>query len=102
MKKRVILSVIITVVIIGLTNQYWLIKEPVIVSLDVAGKGNATFEAVLNKRDDDKFDRNNKGKVNLNLDLTSKITIPVHKAKHPKRFQIIVRQDFSEKGGGSD
>lgn len=100
MKKRVVLSIVITGVIVGLTSQYWLIRKPVIVSFDAVGQGQTTFEAVLNKKDDDNFSRNNKGKVEINLDAASEITIPVYKAKHPKRFQIIVRQDFSEKGGG--
>ena len=98
MKKRVLLSIVITGVAAGLSSQYWLYREPVNVTFEAEGKGQTTFEIVLNKKDDDLFSRNNKAKLEVNLDTTSEITIPVYKAKHPKRFQIIARQDFQTKG----
>ena len=100
MKKRVLLSIVITGVAAGLSSPYWLYREPVEVTFEAEGKGQTTFEIVLNKKDDDLFSRNNKAKLEVNLDKTSEITIPVYKAKHPKRFQIIARQDFQTKGDG--
>ena len=100
MKKRVLLSIVITGVAAGLSSPYWLYREPVEVTFEAEGKGQTTFEIVLNKKDDDLFSRNNKAKLEVNLDKTSEITIPVFKAKHPKRFQIIVRQAFQPGGGG--
>ena len=100
MKKRVLLSIVITGVAAGLSSQYWLYREPVNVTFEAEGKGQTTFEIVLNKKDDDLFSRNNKAKLEVNLDTTSEITIPVYKAKHPKRFQIIARQAFQPGGGG--
>ena len=100
MKKRVLLSIVITGIAAGLSSPYWLYREPVNVTFEAEGKGQTTFEIVLNKKDDDLFSRNNKAKLEVNLDTTSEITIPVYKVKHPKRFQIIARQDFQEGGGG--
>lgn len=101
MKKRVLLSIVITGIAAGLSSPYWLYRGPVNVTFEAEGKGQTTFEIVLNKKDDDLFSRNNKAKIEVNLDTTSEITIPVYKAKHPKRFQIIARQDFQTGGGGS-
>lgn len=100
MKKRVILSTIITGTIVGLTSQLWLFREPVNVTFNAEGTGLTSFEIVLNKKDDELFSRNNKAKIEVNLDKISEITIPVYKAKHPKRFQIIASQEFPVKGGG--
>lgn len=99
MKKRVILSVITTGTIAGLSSQLWLFREPVNVTFNAEGTGLTSFEIVLNKKDDELFSRNNKAKIEVNLDTTSEITIPVYKAKHPKRFQIIASQDFPAGGG---
>ena len=100
MKKRVLLSIVITGVAAGLSSQYWLYREPVEVTFEAEGKGQTTFEIVLNKKDDDLFSRNNKAKLEVNLDTTSEITIPVYKAKHPKRFKSMARQAFNPGGGG--
>ncbi len=100
MKKRVILSVITTGTIAGLSSQLWLFREPVNVTFNAEGTGLTSFEIVLNKKDDELFSRNNKAKIEVNLDTTSEITIPVYKAKHPKRFQIIASQEFPVRGGG--
>lgn len=100
MKKRVILSIIITGTIVGLTSQLWLFREPVNVTFNAEGTGLTSFEIVLNKKDDELFSRNNKAKIEVNLDNISEITIPVYKAKHPKRFQIIASQEFPVRGGG--
>ena len=98
MKKRVIISVITTGTIAGLSSQLWLFREPVNVTFNAEGTGLTSFEIVLNKKDDELFSRNNKAKIEVNLDTTSEITIPVYKAKHPKRFQIIASQDFPAGG----
>ena len=99
MKKRVFISVAITGIILAVTSPYWIYREPVKVTFDAEGKGQTSFEIILNKKDDNLFTRNNKAKAEVNLDSTSQITIPVYKAKHPKRFQIIVRQEFPTGGG---
>ena len=101
MKKRVFISVAITGIILAVTSPYWIYREPVKVTFDAEGKGQTSFEIILNKKDDNLFTRNNKAKAEVNLDSTSQITIPVYKAKHPNRFQIIVRQEFPTGGGGS-
>lgn len=102
MKKRVLLSIIITGIAVGITNPYWLYRNPVNVTFNAEGSGLTSFEIVLNKKDDELFSRNNKAKIEVNLDNISEITIPVYKAKHPKRFQIIASQDFPVRGGGSN
>lgn len=96
MKKRVLLSIIITGIAVGITNPYWLYRNPVNVTFNAEGSGLTSFEIVLNEL----FSRNNKAKLEVNLDNTSAITIPVYKAKHPKRFQIIASQEFPVRGGG--
>lgn len=50
MKKRVILSTIITGTIVGLTSQLWLFREPVNVTFNAEGTGLTSFEIVLNKK----------------------------------------------------
>lgn len=99
MKKRAILSCIFTAVIVGISNQLWLQREPVIVSFKFVSPEQTTISAVLNKFDNNEFKHNNKTKKIVEKNSDIEIKIPVYKAKHPKRLQLILRQ-ASEKGGG--
>lgn len=101
MKKRAILSCIFTAVIVGLSNQLWLQREPVIVSFKFVSPEQTTISTVLNKFDNNEFKHNNKTKKIVEKNSDIEIKIPVYKAKHPKRLQLILRQ-ASEKGGGGN
>lgn len=100
MKKRVILSVITTGTIAGLSSQLWLFREPVNVTFNAEGTGLTSFEIVLNKKDDELFSRNNKAKIEVNLDTTSEITIPVYKGKTPQKVPNHCQPRLSGRGGG--
>ena len=50
MKKRAVISVILTILLMILTNQFWLKFIPMPVSMDIKGTDNAKITVQLNKR----------------------------------------------------
>jgi len=57
MKKRTILSIIITIAVIIAAHQYWIIFDPIHVSFDIKGKGACNIKVVLNKQDNNDFEK---------------------------------------------
>ena len=90
MKKRTIISIIISIIIIIATNKYWLIFKPMPVSMDIKGSGTSNIEALLNQKDDDKFNKIKSGKVEINLDESYHVNFYVKRSKFPKRAKFII------------
>ena len=86
MKKRTIISIIIIIA----TNKYWLIFKPMPVSMDIKGSGTSNIEALLNQKDDDKFNKIKSGKVEINLDESYHVNFYVKRSKFPKRAKFII------------
>ncbi len=90
MKKRTILSILITIICVIITNKLWLSFSPMPVSFDISGDGSYKITAVLNKKNDDKFIKVKK--EDKNIDLTNEainLTIDVYRAKNPKRLKLM-------------
>mgnify|MGYP003420537101 CR=1 FL=1 len=56
-KKRIIFAILITIVVIILTNKIWLICSPIHVGLDIKGGINSKVKVLLNKKNDDNFEK---------------------------------------------
>ncbi len=90
MKKRTIISLLITIICVIITNKLWLSFSPMPVSFDISGDGNYKITAVLNKKNDDKFIKVKK--EDKNIELTNdeiNTTIDVYRAKNPKRLKLM-------------
>lgn len=92
-KKRIIIALIATIFMAVALNKFWLKFEPVSVELNIKGNDNCNIEAVLNKKNNNKFDKVRNADVNLNLNDKENIELYIKKIKHPKRIKINI-SDF--------
>lgn len=87
-RKRVIISLLLTITIAILTNKYWLIFRPMPISFDIIGKGKCGVEVLLNKKDNDNFNKVRSGYVDIDLDKTNHIDLLIDRARNPKRVRL--------------
>ena len=87
-RKRVVISAIITILIVIATNKYWLLFSPMPVDFDVKGHGTVDIEVQLNKKDNDKFNKTKSQTVNIDLNKNNHASFNIQRAKYPKRIRI--------------
>ena len=89
-KKRTIIAIIITVVTIVATNKLWLIFNPMPVDFDIKGQGQCNIEVLLNKKDNDKFDKIKTQSITLDLNKNNHASFNVKRARFPKRIKLVI------------
>ena len=88
MKKRTIISLIITILCVIATNKLWLIFSPIPVKLRIAGEGNVKITAYLDKKDGE-FKHSKKAVKNVELNtIQQTVKLDVNRIKSPKAFKI--------------
>ena len=87
-KKRVVISAIITILVVIATNKYWLLFSPMPVDFDVKGHETVDIEVQLNKKDNDKFNKTKSQTVNIDLNKNNHASFNIQRAKTPKRIRI--------------
>ena len=90
MKKRAVISVILTILLMVLTNQFWLKFIPMPVSMDIKGTDNAKITVQLNKKDNDEFKKIKFQEKKVNFNKTKKVNFKVDRVRKPKRVQFII------------
>lgn len=90
MRKRTIISIIITIIIMFCTNKLWLDIKPIPVSFNIEGNGNSHITIQLNKKNNDDFKKIKDATGKFNLDEIKVAKFNVERAKYPKRFRIII------------
>ena len=90
MKKRTILSIIITVVCIALTNKFWFCVNPLEISFNAQGAGDTKFEFFLNKEDNNDFKRVKYGVIEANLDEEDSIKLFINRVHEAKRVKLTI------------
>ena len=88
MKKRVLISFVITIFITILLRGFWLVTKDFPVSFDVKGKGSCAIEVLLNKKNDETFKNVDKLNRNINLDKEKHSVFKLKDVKSPKRLKI--------------
>lgn len=88
-KKRVLITLIFTLLVIFATNKLWLNFSPVSADFDVEGKGNYTVEVQLNNKNNNDFEKIKSEKIDINFDKEKHVNIDIPRSKTPKRIQII-------------
>ena len=88
MRKRTLISIIITVVCIALTNRLWFNIKPLQISFIAQGSGKTKFEFFLNKKDNNDFKKVKYGIVNANLDDNDFIELFINRVRGAKRVKI--------------
>ena len=89
-KKRTILSVVITVIVLIATFKHWFIFGAVPVNMDVAGQGTCNIEVLLNKKDNDAFNKIQTDKVEINLDESNHASLYIKNLIYPKRVRFLI------------
>ena len=89
LKRRVVITLIITLFILFATNKLWLKFVPVAVDFDVEGNGRYTVEVQLNKKNDNEFKKIKSEKIDINFNKEKHVNINIPRSKMPKRIQII-------------
>ena len=98
MKKRVIISLVATIVCVVLTNKFWFLYEPVNLSFHMNGTGIYKITAIFNKHNDNDFFFCKSAEGEFNLGENNKISLNVKRGKKLKRLKIVVNTE--SRGGG--
>ncbi len=89
MKKRTIIAIIITALVVFCSNRLWLDFKPMTVDFDISGRGICNIEVQLNKENNDKFEKIKSFGKKINLDETHHTTFSIERAKFPKRLRLV-------------
>ena len=90
MKKRTLISIVITIVCIVLTNRLWFNIKPLQISFNAAGHGNTKFEFFLNKKDNNELKKVKYGIVEANLDNNDSVEFFINRVHSAKKVKITV------------
>ena len=96
MKKRTILSIIITIAVIIAAHQYWMIFDPIHVSFDIKGKGACNIKVVLNKQDNNDFEKAKNENKEIDLDKNTHANLDIKMSNFPKRVRFVITDIESE------
>ena len=91
MKKRTIIAIIITALVVFCSNRLWLDFKPMAVDFDISGKGICNIEVQLNKENNDKFERIKSLGKKINLDKNQHAHFSIERAKFPKRLRLVFK-----------
>lgn len=90
-RKRTLISIIITFVCITLTNRLWFSINPLQISFNAEGAGNTKFEVFLNKKDNNDFKKVKYGVVEKNLDETDFVELFINRVHGAKRVKLSIQ-----------
>lgn len=100
MKKRTIITLILTLICIIATNKLWLVFKPMPVSFNVDGFGKYKFIVELNKKDDNKFKKVKSASETIDLlGYEDVVNLDVKRSKSPKRLKLVIASDNLGGGG---
>ncbi len=91
MKKRTIIAIIITALVVFCSNRLWLDFKPMAVDFNISGKGICNIEVQLNKENNDKFERIKSLGKKINLDKNQHAHFSIERAKFPKRLRLVFK-----------
>ena len=92
MRRRDIISAILTIILLVLTSKFWLIFKPLPVTFFVKGNGDYTFTVQLNKKDNEDFKKVKQCVIKKHLNGNiQKCECQIDRARFPKRFRIVVK-----------
>ena len=89
-RKRTLISIIITFVCITLTNRLWFTIKPLQISFNILGEGNTKFEIFLNKKDNNDFQKVKYGVIEKNLDETGFVQLFIDRVHRAKRVKLTI------------
>ena len=100
-KKRVVISIILTALAIWGSHNYWLDVKPINVTFDAQGKNIQNIEVQLSKYDSPEFKKFKAQKKNVKLDKKQKLSFEFKKPFAPKRLKLVLVAKSAQGGGVS-
>lgn len=91
-KKRVILSIILTILALIASNALWLVFKPFPVEISLKGNNSGNISAILNRKDNDLFAKTRIDSKAFNIKQNNKQKLEIKKTIFPKRFRL----DFTD------
>ena len=101
MKKRVVISIILTALAILGSHNYWLHVKPINVTFDAQGKNIQNIEVQLSKYDSPEFKKFKAQNKNVKLDKKQKLSFEFKKPFAPKRLKLVLVAKSAQGGGVS-
>ena len=95
-RKRFVISFIITAIVVVLTNRYWLVFKPFPVDLDISGSGSYNIEVDLNKKNIDDFESSKFETEKVTLNGEKRVHFDVIRARFPKRFRFLIMEIYNK------
>ena len=90
MKKRTIITILLTIICIALSNKMWLIFKPIDVNFNISGNGKYKISALLNKNNDENFNKSKESHKTIDLsNINQNVSIDVYRSKFPKRVKLV-------------
>ncbi len=97
MKKRTVISIVITIICVILTNKFWFNIKPLQISLNAKGSGITKFEFFLNKKDNNDFKKAKYGVVETNIDNAENIEFFINRIHKTKKIKITITSPNQKK-----
>ena len=72
------------------TNIYWLKFNPIHVDFDIEGNGLYNISVILNKKNDDNFNKVKSENIDINLTQKEHVDVFVKKSKFPKKIRFVI------------
>ena len=98
-KKRVVISIILTALAILGSHNYWLHIKPINVTFDAQGKNIQNIEVQLSKYDSPEFKKFKAQNKNVKLDKKQKLSFEFKKPFAPKRLKLVLVANSAQGGG---
>ena len=93
MRRRDIISLILTILLLTVTSRHWLILKPLPVKIVVKGNGDYTFVVQLNKQDNNEFKKIKQCIVRKHLSGEYKTcSCEINRVHAAKRLKLIVNK----------
>lgn len=91
-KKRVLISIVLTTILTCMLYEFWFVFKPLSASLKLSGKTNKTnITIIFNRRNNNKFHKTKKDNKIVTIKNETKADFKINDIKFPKRLRI----DFS-------
>ncbi len=91
MKKRTLITILITAIVVFLTNKAWLDFKPMTVDFDISGKGFCNIEVQLNKKFNDEFNKIKSLGQDINLYQNNHVSYIIPRSKFPKKVRFVFK-----------
>ena len=91
MKKRTLISIVITIVCVAITHKLWFCVKPLQISFNAQGSGHTKFEFFLNPKDNNDFKEGKYGAIETNLDENDYVELFINRLHRVKRVKITIQ-----------